>query len=202
MARDTNAVCRFNLSIIIINRDAQEAQKGRPSIQLLHHITVTYPLHYHDPPARPSRRSQPSSSSSLAPFSSSDDPTTFCATRLLSRCFRRLRSLSFPQGMVEKRGCAVCGGRANSSAAYHEVGADGGPSRVVSITIHMSRQCHETKRRFCSCVKIWADIDVFQRYPTHGQLYTLCALVCHGICLPYALSCSYTIIPSFPGDFF
>src|SRR5260221_53367 len=67
-------------------------------------------------------------------------PTTFCGTRLLSRCFRRLRSRSFAQAMVERRGCTVCGGCASSSGAYQEVGTDGGPSRAVSI--HSA--CHIT----------------------------------------------------------
>ena len=124
-------------------------------------------------------------------------PTTFCATRLLSRCFRRLRSRSFAQGMVEKRGCTVCGGRASSSAAYHEVGADRGPSRGMSyhpFTCHVNVNITtKTKRRFPPFPRLaphqsivhglgWvlrsgADIDIFQRYPTHGQFHTLCAFV-------------------------
>jgi hypothetical protein len=51
--------------------------------------------------------------------------------------------------MVEKRGCTVCGGRASSSGAYEEVGADGGPSRVVSLT-HLSRPRHKSETLFSS----------------------------------------------------
>ena len=68
---------------------------------------------------------------SSAPFSSSDDG----ATHLPSRCFR-LRSRSLAQGVVERRGDAVCGGRAESSGTYQRVGTDGRPSRAVSITPH------------------------------------------------------------------
>lgn len=80
------------------------------------------------------------------PWHLSPLPKTFCATRLLSRCFRRLRARSFAQDVVEKRGCAVCGGRASPSGAYHDVGADGGPSRVVSLT-QLSRPRHEKRKR-------------------------------------------------------
>src|SRR5260221_9153238 len=117
------------------NRDAhEEPKRGLVHIRsshcspLLHSITSPYYTRfsflsstttiYHDAPPRAlhGARSHPH------PWHLPPLPTTFCATRLLSRCFRRLRSRSFAQAVVERRGYTVCGGCASSSAAYQEVG--------------------------------------------------------------------------------
>jgi hypothetical protein len=119
------------------------------------------------------------------PWHLSPLPKTFYATRLLSPCFRRLWSRSFAQDMVEKRGCTACGGRASSSGAYEEVGADRGPSRVVSLT-HLSRPRHKSDAVFLlsrDSIRSWAgaDIDVlFSKGIPRTDSFTLYVrLSCH-----------------------
>jgi hypothetical protein len=95
-------------------------------------------------------------------------PMTFRATRLLSRCFRRLRSRSFAQGMLEKRGCTACGGRARgrkSSREYH------------SLVTSTSRKKHETKRHFPPFPRL----PINQSFTFHGLRSGLTSRLFKGI---------------------
>jgi hypothetical protein len=187
---DTNAVCRFKLSII--NRAAPSPFANLyPPFDCFTILPVFLPcflfLHYYHysttttpPRVLHGARCHPH------PWYLSPLPKTFYATRLLSRCFRRLRSRSFAQDMVEKRGCTVCGGRASSSGAYEEVGADRGPSRVVSLTHFVTSTSQKRNTVFLlsrgSHIQSVHGLGLtltsfFQKVSPHGQLYTLCAFV-------------------------
>jgi hypothetical protein len=72
---------------------------------------------------------------------------------------------------------------------------------LSSPPTHLSRQRHENETPLSLLshgvgLRSGLTLTFFQRYPTHGQLYTLCASFIMVVCLRCALSCSHSIIPS------
>ena len=87
--------------------------------------------------------------------------------------------------------------RAKSSREYHSLGHVNVMKRNTAF-LHSYGPPSINR----SWVNIWADIKVFSKVSHTRTALHLMMCVCHAICLRYALSCSHSIIPSFPGDFF